>query len=185
MCVCVCVCVCACVRVGLWVRSLSNYLISRSYCERGLSAATQGSHQVLNTPALYELHWLPIQSRIQFKLCLLIHHIIVGRSPPYKAYISELVTSVAAITGCASLRTVGRQELGVPRTRFVSSDRAFDVAAPKAWNSFLSTLKVSPGYWTVQEAARSRLFLFRCIPRLSRILRPSKLLCVGLGLGLL
>src|SRR6218665_228483 len=28
------------------------------------------------TPALYELHWLPIQSRIQFKLCLLVHHVI-------------------------------------------------------------------------------------------------------------
>src|SRR6218665_2198978 len=32
------------------------------------------------TPALYELHWLPIQSRIQFKLCLLVHHVIGGRS---------------------------------------------------------------------------------------------------------
>src|SRR6218665_1817356 len=66
------------------------------------------------TPTLYELHWLPIQSRIQFKLCLLVHHVIGGRSPPY---ISELVTPVAAIPGRASLRSVGRQELDVPRTR--------------------------------------------------------------------
>src|SRR6218665_428903 len=82
-------------------------------------------------PALYELHWLPIQSRIQFKLCLLVHHVIGGRSP---AYISELVNPVAHNPGRASLRSADRQELVVPRSRLVSSERAFAVAAPKAWN---------------------------------------------------
>src|SRR6218665_2380004 len=76
------------------------------------------------TPTLYELHWLPIQSRIQFKICLLVNNVIGGRSPPY---ISELVTPVAAISGRVSLRSVGRQELDVPRTRLVSSERAFEV----------------------------------------------------------
>jgi len=52
------------------------------------------------TPALYELHWLPIHSWIQFKLCLLIHHAIGGRSQPY---ISELVTSVAAMPRLTAL----------------------------------------------------------------------------------
>src|SRR6218665_3617202 len=53
--------------------------------QRVLNAA---AHLVMNlgprdhvTPALYELHWLPIQSRIQFKLCLLVHHVIGSRSP--------------------------------------------------------------------------------------------------------
>ena len=32
------------------------------------------------TPALYELHWLPIAERIKFKLCLLVHHSINGRA---------------------------------------------------------------------------------------------------------
>src|SRR6218665_3278489 len=82
-------------------------------------------------PALYELHWLLIHSWIQFKLYLIVHHVIGGRSPPC---ILELVTPVAAIPGRASLRSVGRQELDVPRTKLVSSERAFDVAAPKAWN---------------------------------------------------
>jgi len=69
------------------------------------------------TPALYERHWLPIQSQIQFKLCLLIHQVIGGRSP--RSW---------------WLRSVSRQELDVPRTRLVSSERAFNVVAPKAWN---------------------------------------------------
>ena len=84
------------------------------------------------TPALYELHWLPIAERIKFKLCLLVHHSINGRAP---SYLTELVTSVANVPGRASLRSAGRHDLVVPRSRLVSSERAFSVAAPKAWNS--------------------------------------------------
>lgn len=108
------------------------------------------------TPALYELHWLPIQSRIQFKLCLLVHHVIGGRSPPY---ISELVTPVAAIPGRASLRSVGRQELDVPRTRLVSSERAFEVAAPKAWNKLPVDIKSTRDTGLFKKQLKT--FLFR------------------------
>src|SRR6218665_814202 len=51
------------------------------------------------TPALYVLHWLSIRSRIQFSLCILVHQVIGGRSPPY---FSELVTPVAALGGQTS-----------------------------------------------------------------------------------
>ena len=84
------------------------------------------------TPAMYELHWLPIAERIKFKLCLLVHHAVNGRAP---SYLTELVTPVANIPGRASLRSAGRHDLVVPRSRLVSSERAFSVAAPGAWNS--------------------------------------------------
>ena len=42
------------------------------------------------TPAMYELHWLPIAEKIKFKLCLLVHHAVNGRAP---SYLTELVTS--------------------------------------------------------------------------------------------
>ena len=35
------------------------------------------------TAALKALHWLPINQRIQFKLCLLVHLAINGRAPTY------------------------------------------------------------------------------------------------------
>jgi len=35
------------------------------------------------TPALKQLHWLPIKSRIVYKLCLLMHNIHTGRAPQY------------------------------------------------------------------------------------------------------
>jgi hypothetical protein len=33
------------------------------------------------TPALYELHWLPIEQRVTFKLCVFVHLVHTGRSP--------------------------------------------------------------------------------------------------------
>jgi len=93
------------------------------------------------TPALHELHRLPIQSWIQFKLCLLVHHAIGGQSP---AYISELVIPVADIPGLVSLRSADRQELVVPPSRLVSSDRAFSTAAPKTWNRLPVDTKINP-----------------------------------------
>ena len=59
-------------------------------------------------------------------------HAVNGRAP---SYLTELVTPVANIPGRASLRSAGRHDLVVPRSRLVSSERAFSVAAPKAWNS--------------------------------------------------
>ena len=52
------------------------------------------------SPALRDLHWLPIKQRIEFKLCLLVHKTLVGHSP---AYISDLLTSAADVSGRLAL----------------------------------------------------------------------------------
>jgi len=54
------------------------------------------------TPALLELHWLPIAERIDFKLCLLVHKALVGHAPQY---IADLKRQVADLPSRASLRT--------------------------------------------------------------------------------
>jgi len=52
------------------------------------------------TPALRELHWLPVAERIQYKLCLLVHKSLLGHTPEY---ISNPLTSVANIPGRSTL----------------------------------------------------------------------------------
>ena len=37
------------------------------------------------TAALRDLHWLKIDQRITFKLCVLVHSIVYGYSPQYMA----------------------------------------------------------------------------------------------------
>ena len=44
------------------------------------------------TPALNQLHWLPVASKVRFKLCLLMHLIHTGRAPQY------LVDSVQSLS---------------------------------------------------------------------------------------
>ena len=85
--------------------------------------------------AMYELHWLPIAERIKFKLCLLVHHAVNGQTGRASSYLTKLVTPVSNIPGRASLRSAGRHDLIVPRSRLVSSEQAFSVTAPRAWNS--------------------------------------------------
>ena len=38
------------------------------------------------TPALRELHWLPVVQRIEYKLCLLVHKALIGQAPDYITY---------------------------------------------------------------------------------------------------
>jgi len=78
------------------------------------------------SPALRELHWLPVAERIQ--LCLLDHKSFLGHTPEY---ISDLLTSVTNIPGRSTLCASSCGNLVVPRTRRRIGDRAFTVAAPE------------------------------------------------------
>ena len=35
------------------------------------------------TPTMRELHWLPLEQRIQFKLCLLVYKTLISHAPTY------------------------------------------------------------------------------------------------------
>jgi len=80
--------------------------------------------------ALRELHWLPIDERIVYKLCFLVHKTSLGQSPA--DYITDSLQSVAATSSRSSLRDASRGDYVVPRTNRKTADRAFSTAAPRA-----------------------------------------------------
>jgi len=53
-------------------------------------------------PYLMQLHWLPVRSRVQFKLCTLMHAIHNQRSP---SYLSDTLQTVATATTRCGLRS--------------------------------------------------------------------------------
>jgi len=53
-------------------------------------------------PALFELHWLPVHLRIDYKLCLLMHSATVQCCP---IYISDIVHTTAASSRRQGLRS--------------------------------------------------------------------------------
>ena len=79
-----------------------------------------------------ELHWLPVQYRIIYKLCLMMHSAHNGRGP---RYIQQLLTATSSLSARSRLRSSDGNSYLVPRTRLKFGERAFSVAGPTAWNS--------------------------------------------------
>ena len=90
----------------------------------------------------HQLHWLPIEWRIRFKLACLVHKILNTGHPPY---LTELLQYHKP---SKSTRSSASHLLSVPRTPHNLSfgARAFRVAAPKIWNSIPLHIRQSQTY---------------------------------------
>jgi hypothetical protein len=65
------------------------------------------------TPSLRDLHWLPLEQRIIFKLCSLMHLVNIGRSPQY---LHDLVLSTSDIASRSRLRSSSSRRYEIPVT---------------------------------------------------------------------
>ena len=105
-------------------------------------------------PALRELHWLPIESRIIFKLLLITFKIIHGLCP---AYLSPLLQQYCPQR---NLRSSSKLLFTVPIVNSVTyGERAFSFSAPKLWNTLPNSVKNAPSLSTFKSALKT--FLFR------------------------
>ena len=90
------------------------------------------------SPALAELHWLPIRQRIIFKILLLTWRALNNQAPDY---LNELLEWYQPYR---SLRSSSTSLLRVPRTNLRSyGDRAFSVVAPRLWNELPLAIRQS------------------------------------------
>ena len=90
-------------------------------------------------PVLRDLHWLPIHQRIVFKLETMVYKCRHGLCP---SYLAEDCILLSANRSRQHLRSAGRLELLIPRTRTVTFDpRAFAVAGLGVWNSLPPALR--------------------------------------------
>jgi len=109
------------------------------------------------TPLLWELHWLRVPERIQFRLCVLAYHSVHGTAPVYLA--DDLWPTSEVITRCR-LRSVDSPTLLVLSTRQTTlGDRAFPVAAAKVWNNLPPQIRAAFSLPT--SGVKSRLIFFR------------------------
>ena len=105
-----------------------------------------------------ELHWLPIEKRIRFKIALLVRHCIVGAAPEY---LTELCRLVSSSSGRQCLRSASRGDLIVPRFRLRRSGyRAFAVSGPHVWNSLPTEIRQSCNN-LFQFKSKLKTFLFQ------------------------
>ncbi len=112
-----------------------NYRLQRMFniAARILTLTPPSNHI---TPILKELHWLPIEQRIEYKILLLTFKAMQGVAPQY---IRDILKPYATRR---ALRSSEANLLAVPPTRTKTyGDRAFCVAAPTLWNKLPDDLR--------------------------------------------
>jgi len=91
------------------------------------------------SPILHRLKWLPIESRIQYKILIITYKTLQSKSP---LYLKDLLV---VHKPQRILRSDSNTSLVPPSTNLKTiGDRAFAAAAPKLWNTLPPNIRNSP-----------------------------------------
>lgn len=88
--------------------------------------------------ALFDLHWLPIKSRIEYKILTFVYNCSIGHAPKY---LSELLTKQVPNTRLRSAKTSENCYVIPFNKRKTFSDRSFGTIGSKLWNPLPLELK--------------------------------------------
>ena len=105
------------------------------------------------TPSLCQLHWLPVEERILFKLLLLTYKSLHGKGP---AYLQDLLQPYVP---ARTLRSSDANLLCVPKAHYVdTSKRTFGIRAPREWNKLPQSIRDKPSVESFKTALKTFLF---------------------------
>lgn len=107
------------------------------------------------SPFLRELGWLPINFRIQFKICCLVHRCLHGPCP---TYLSVLLRMSDSSTISTSLRSKGLCSLHQPLATGRFSRSSFSVLGPRLWNALPPSCRCEPSFWKFKKLLRATFF---------------------------
>ena len=104
------------------------------------------------TPVLMNLHWLPVEQRIQYKLLIQVYKALNGLAPEY---ITDLLQ---AYFPTRTLRSTGAHLLLEPKTTTRWGARAFRKAAPVLWNTLPTTIRTAASLASFKIGLKTYLF---------------------------
>jgi len=103
------------------------------------------------------LHWLPVQQRIEYKMCVLVYKCLHQTAP---IYLSELCIPVATSAGRSHLRSAVKGCLVISYCRTKNyGQRSFSYSGPALWNSLPLTVR-DPSISLTQFCARLKTEMF-------------------------
>ena len=110
-----------------------NFRTSRTLQHRFVNGSRRSDHI---TPILKDLHWLPVEERINFKIPLITYKILHDQSPKY------LESLIEEYSPPRMLRSSKRSLWNTPTVKSATyGDRAFSSSAPKLWNNIPEDIK--------------------------------------------
>ena len=107
------------------------------------------------TPVLIELHWLPIQARIVYKVCVLTFQAMMTGKPEY---IRKLLTPFNINTSIVVRHASEEHRLFEPRSETDIGFRAFKMSAPRLYNKLPKDVKDSPNITLFKKRLKTFLF---------------------------
>ena len=135
---------------GLPKKAINRLQLVQNAAARILTRTKRRAHI---TPVLKSLHWLPISSRIDYKILLLVYKSLCGCAPQY---ISDMLQNY---TPGRVLRSSGTKLLVIPGTRTKKHGKAaFSAYAPSLWNSLPVNLRMSQTLTSFKRGLKSHLF---------------------------
>jgi len=119
--------------IGLPKCLLKRFQSVQNAAARLVSGSRKYDHISL---VLHQLHWLPVDKRITYKILLMVFKCLHNLAP---SYLSNLIIKY---TPNRALRSSSKNLLVVPPSRTKGyGDRAFSVCGPKLWNNLPESLR--------------------------------------------
>ena len=131
------------------LQRLQNWAVKLVFCKSKKDHAS---------PLLFQLHWLPVNERIHFKILLYVYKCLNGLGPAY-------------LTSCLTLYTPAREGLRSSsdvtrlvvhrihsRTLKSASSKTFYHSAPRLWNALPSSIRCAGTVSSFKKSLKSHLF---------------------------
>ena len=135
---------------GCTSKSLKTLQLVQNAAARVLTGTRRRDHI---SPILASLHWLPIKSRIEFKIVLLTYKALNGQAP---SYLRELIVPYHPTR---ALRSQNAGLLVVPRVfKSTMGGKAFNYQAPLLWNQLPDSVRRADTLSTFKSRLKTFLF---------------------------
>ena len=109
------------------------------------------------TQLLRELHWLPVEKRIDYKILMMAFK--AQNEPDYPIYMKDMLTSQMSVhTSTRSMRPQQKFRLLNPKTKMKSGERAYSKAAPQLWNILHHGVRASDTVPIYKSALKTTLY---------------------------
>ena len=132
---------------------ISNFNINKLQRVQNLAARLSlNDWHTSSSQLLTKLHWLPINSRIKFKIGTLTFKLLTNKQPAHLCALLQPVVSTRLT------RSSDQQLLVQPRVRTSIGQRAFSICGPNIWNSIPLPIRLSPSISIFKRNLKTYLF---------------------------
>ena len=105
------------------------------------------------TPAMQHLHWLPVSSRIEYKICMLVFKCLTNTAPVYLCDLIEMYDAGRSLRSNLNGMLVVKEAIGK-----TYGERAFSICAPKLWNRLPVHIREADSLDSFKRDLKTHLF---------------------------